>query len=93
MCISKNFFETAKIEDSFLSVAFKRWPETPSYKKSAIFAKNLPCVNDVAKQAVALIQEFNSTAKNKEQKQFLLQVIEMHRKNFAKCNCKNLSEM
>lgn len=88
--ISNSFFETAKIEDSFLSVPVKDWSETSSYKKAAIFAKNLPCVNDVAEQAVALIQDFNCSTKNEEQKQFLLQVVEMHRKNFIKCNRQNL---
>ncbi|GBN34123.1 hypothetical protein AVEN_43301-1 [Araneus ventricosus] len=67
LCISHSFFETAKIEDSFLTVPVKDRPETPSYKKAAIFAKNLVCVNDVAEQAVALIKDFNSVTKNEEQ--------------------------
>ena len=93
LCISYSFFETAKIEDSFLKVPVKDWPYTPSYNKAALFAKNLAWVNDVAEQAVALIQEFNSATKNEEQKQFLLQVVEMHRKKFTECNRQNLLEI
>ncbi|GBN14361.1 hypothetical protein AVEN_231853-1 [Araneus ventricosus] len=53
----------AKIEDSFFTVPVKDWPETSSYKKAAIFAKNLVCVKDVAEQAVALIKDFNCATK------------------------------
>ena len=93
LCISSSFFETAKIEDTFLSVPVKDWPKTPSYTKAALFAKNLICVNDVAEQGVALIQDFNSATKNEEQKQFLLQVVEMHRKKFTNCNRCNLLKL
>ncbi|GBN01657.1 hypothetical protein AVEN_102790-1 [Araneus ventricosus] len=93
LCISHSFFETTKIESSFLTVPVKDWPETPSYKEAAIFAKHLVCVNDVVEQAVALIKDFNCATKNKEQKQFLLQVVEMYRKNFKQCNHQTLLEM
>ncbi|GBO06441.1 hypothetical protein AVEN_106197-1 [Araneus ventricosus] len=88
-CISHSFFVTVEIEDSFLTVPVKDWPETPSYKKATIFAKNLVCVNDVAEQAVALlIKNFNCATKN-EQKQFLLQVVEMHRKELQAVQSQN----
>ncbi|GBN61025.1 hypothetical protein AVEN_121269-1 [Araneus ventricosus] len=71
-CISHSFFATVEIEDSFLTVPVKDWPQTPSYKIAAIFTKNLVCVNDVVVQAVALlIKDFNCATKN-EQKQLLL---------------------
>ncbi|GBM53204.1 hypothetical protein AVEN_83916-1 [Araneus ventricosus] len=93
LCISHSFCETAKIEDSFLTVSVKDWPEMPSYKKAAIIAKNWVRVNDSAEQAVALIKDFNCATKNEEQKRFLLQVVEMHRKNFKQYNCQTLLEM
>ncbi len=93
LCIFYSFFEPAKIEGSFLSVPVKDWPKTRSYKKAAIFVKNLPCVNDISEQAVALIQDFNCATKKEEQKQYLLVIVQMHRKNFEKFNHQNLLEM
>ncbi|GBM15151.1 hypothetical protein AVEN_221173-1 [Araneus ventricosus] len=90
VCVFLSFFETAKIQDSFLIIPVKDWPEMPSYKKVAIFAKNLVCVNDVAKQA--LIKDFYCATKNEEQK-FLLQIVEMHRKSFKQYNRLTLLEM
>src|SRR5208282_5687598 len=46
----------------------------------------LPCVNDCAERGVALIEKFNSTTKDESQKQYLLQVVEQHRKTFCKRN-------
>lgn len=41
-------------------------------------------VNDLAERRVVLIQEFNSSiTHNEEQKQFLLQVVEDHRREFS----------
>ncbi|GBM90567.1 Ethanolamine kinase 1 [Araneus ventricosus] len=92
--IGNHFCEfMAKIEDSFLTVSVKDWPKMPSYKKAAIIAKNWVRVNESAEQAVALIKDFNCATKNEEQKRFLLQVVEMHRKNFKQCNCQTLLEI
>ncbi|ESO02828.1 hypothetical protein HELRODRAFT_174252 [Helobdella robusta] len=45
--------------------------------------KSLKVVNDAAERGVALIQEFNRVVTNdKDQKQYLMQVIEEHRKDF-----------
>ena len=49
------------------------------------------CVNEWAERGVALIQDFNSATKDEMQKQFLLQVVEQHRKNFTNCNLNDLS--
>lgn len=56
--------------------------------------KNLPCVNDCPERGVALIQNYNETiTKDEEQKQFLLQVVEKHRRDFSKCNRDDLANM
>ncbi|GBN49446.1 hypothetical protein AVEN_270146-1 [Araneus ventricosus] len=88
-----SFFGTAKIEDSSSLYQLKISPKCHPIKKAATFAKNLVCVNDVAEHAIALIKDFICAAKNEEQKQFLLQVVEMHRKNFKQCNRQTLLEM
>ncbi|ESN97700.1 hypothetical protein HELRODRAFT_177756 [Helobdella robusta] len=69
---------------SFLDVLVENWSDTPSFQVAAVFVKNLVCINDSAERGVALVQHFNETiTKDVEQKQFLLQVVEQHRKNFA----------
>lgn len=56
-----------------------------------IFVIVVKVVNDVAERGVALIQKFNATiTQSEEQKQFLLQVVEKHRKLYQNCNKINL---
>jgi hypothetical protein len=44
---------------------------------------SLKVVNDIAERAVALARDFNgSLSRDSEQQQFLLQVVEHHRKEF-----------
>ncbi len=44
---------------------------------------SLKVVNDIAERAVALARDFNgSLSRDPEQQQFLLQVVEHHRKEF-----------
>lgn len=70
------------------------WSDTPSYIAAAALVKNLVCVNDCAERGVALIQEFNETiTKDEQQKQYLLQVVEKHRKSFLNCNRDSLKNM
>jgi exopolyphosphatase/pppGpp-phosphohydrolase len=51
------------------------------------------CVNDCAERGVKLIEDFNLTTTDETQKQYLLQVVEAHRKTFHKCNLKELGSM
>ena len=61
--------------------------ESQSYQSASEFATNLACINDCAERGVALIQSYNATiTKDEEQKQYLLQVVEKHRRDFANCN-------
>jgi len=40
-------------------------------------------VNDCAERGIALVEEYNSSlTKDEEQKQFLLRLVELHRKQF-----------
>src|SRR5207244_9602851 len=81
--LSCSFFETTGIDCSFLDVAVEMWPDTPSFNSAAALVKNLSCCNDCAERGVALIQSFNDTiTRDEEQKQYLLQVVEQHRKFF-----------
>ena len=94
LSISRSFFRTTAIDDSFLDIPVDECPENQSYRIACEFVNNLVCVNDSAERGVALIQNFNSTiTKDEEQKQFLLQVVEKHRYEFSKCNRNSLVDM
>jgi hypothetical protein len=94
LTISRSFFDTAGIDDSFLRVPVDEWPECQSYKVAYDLVKNIPCINDTAERGVALMQNFNATiTTNKEQKQFVLQVVEKHRRQFSKCNRDELADI
>lgn len=94
LSISRSFFQTAGIDDSFLDVDVEMWSNNACFKIAQSFVKNLACVNDCAERGVALIQTFNdSTTKDEEQKQYLLQVVEKHRKDFKQCTRENIVDM
>ena len=93
LTMSRSFFSTTFLDDSFLNVPVTEWHHNESYKKAYAVARNLPCVNDCAERGVALIQQFNETTKDEVQKQYLLQVVEKHRKGFKKCNIAELKNI
>jgi len=63
--------------------------DIPSYKITTDLVNNLACVNDVA-----LILNFNSSiSKYEEQKQYLLHVVEQHRKKFSSYNRNRLADI
>jgi hypothetical protein len=91
--ISRSFFTVLELDDSFLGVPVELWPETQSFVEASAAANHLACVNDCAERGVALIQDFNARAKDEVQKQYLLQVIEQHRRNFKGCSLNELKQM
>ena len=54
---------------------------TVSFKASLSMVKNLVCVNDIAERGIALIQELNQSTIDEDQKQYLLQVVEITANN------------
>src|SRR6218665_1949571 len=81
---TNNFFTILGISQEFLQADPSEWECDTEYKRSQRLVQSLRVVNDLAERGVALIQEFNSTlTRDEEQKQYLLQVIEDHRKRFA----------
>ena len=94
LCVSRSFFQTVGVDDGFLALPVETWCDTPSYNAAAALVQNLSCVNDCAERGVALMQLFNeSITKDEQQKQYLLQVVERHRKNFKNCNRESLRNM
>ena len=84
---ASNFlFEILQIDTAFLSQDIVNWPELPSYISARNKAASLKVINDSAERAIALATTFNSSlTKQEEQKQFLFQVVEEHRKRFPNC--------
>lgn len=72
------------LQEEFFDHDPSDWGRLESYKRNQEVARSVKVVNDLAERGVALIQEFNSSlTRNEEQKQFLLQVIEEHRKTIS----------
>jgi len=56
--ISRTFFSTTDIDDSFLDILVHEWQQSESYQTAASTVCNIPCVNDIAERGVV---QFNST--------------------------------
>jgi len=91
--VSQTFFETTACDDSFLSAPVEDWPGMQSFEQALSTVSRLPCVNDCAERGVALIEKFNSTTKDESQRQYLLQVVEQHRKTFCKLTSHELANI
>ena len=81
---TRRFFNLLNLSDEILDIDPACWMNNDVYRASQAVVDSVKVVNDLAERGVALIQEFNSSiTRNEEQKQFLLQVIEDHRKSFS----------
>jgi len=73
-----------ELSEDFLQNDTSEWGLIPTYQRSPEVAQSVKVVNDLAERGVTLVQEFNSSlTRNEEQRQFLLQVVEEHRKLFS----------
>ena len=81
-----SFFSILQLDSSFLSEEISKCSQLESYQKSLETVQALKVVNDSAERAIALATDFNTSAtKQEEQKQFLFQTVESHRKQFPNC--------
>ena len=80
---SKKFFRVMDINTDFLGSDPAEWYNDESYIAAVRRVENLQVINDFAERGVAMMQEFNlSLTKTEAQKQFLLQVVEEHRRKY-----------
>ncbi len=78
------FFSLLDLSTDFLDTDPIEWNTQEAYLKSQETVCSVRVVNDLAERGVALIQQFNSSlTRDEEQKQYLLQVVEQHRKHFS----------
>ncbi|GBM23580.1 hypothetical protein AVEN_196653-1 [Araneus ventricosus] len=83
---SLNLLKKLNIDISFLNISPNLWDRDDSYLKSQEIFQNLRVVNDTAERGVKLIQDFNGLLTvDEEQRQFLLQCVEDHRKQHPAC--------
>ena len=78
---TKTFFTILGVPQSFLLMPPDTWNDNEDFKIGERIVRSLKVVNDTAERGVKLIQEFNHVlTKNEDQKQYLLQVVQEHRK-------------
>ncbi|GBM17407.1 hypothetical protein AVEN_119449-1 [Araneus ventricosus] len=83
---SLNLLKKLNIDISFLNISPDLWDRDDSYLKSQKIFQNLRVVNNTAERGVKLMQDFNGLLTvDEEQKQFLLQCVEDHRKQYPDC--------
>jgi len=71
---------------NFLSKDPAEWNDDPSYQELKTAASKMKFVNDSAERAIALMTRYNSSlTKNEEQKQYLIRLVERHRKQYPTC--------
>jgi hypothetical protein len=80
---SMTLFELMELPSAFLSVDPDLWEEQEDYQKAAETVRAMSVVNDHAERGVALAQELiGLITKDESQLQFLLQVVQQHRKAY-----------
>jgi len=71
---------------NFLAKDPTEWNDDPSYQELKTAASKMKLLNDTTQSTIALMQQYNSSlTKNKEQKQYLLCLVERHRKQYPTC--------
>ena len=80
---SMTLLRMMELPDGFLTVDPDLWEDRDDYKQAAEIVKSLKVVNDHTERGVALIQEYSGLlTRDETQLQFLLQVVEDHRRMY-----------
>ena len=74
----------------WMTIPSSMWENFQEYKKFSEFVKNISVCNDVAERGIALITAFINKAQSEEQRQALLQVVELHRSLVSDTNKSSL---
>ena len=80
---SSRIFQAFKLNTEFLDKDPAEWVNDQSFSSSQQVLLAIAVVNDFAERGVALIQDYNKVlTKDEQQRQYLLQVVEWHRRQF-----------
>ena len=82
-----------KRELDWLHASAENWENTVGYCKMEEIVRSFEVVNDCAERGIKLIADFKDATKDKEPEQYLLQVIERHRRNLPKITKENLKKV
>lgn len=89
---SMTLIQMLELPDGFLAVDPDLWEDRDDYKQATETVESLKVVNDHAERGVALIQEYSGLlTRDETQLQFLLQVVEDHRKMYSDSRKQTLS--
>lgn len=90
---TRRFFQFLHLPSEFLKNDPTEWDSIESFCSARDIVKNLRVVNDNAERGVSLMNEYNKLITNdEEQKQYLLQAVSEHRRQFPDCAKKLLLE-
>ena len=76
----------------WMTIPASMWENFAEFRKFKDFAENISVCNDIAERGVALISAFINKAQSEEQRQALLQVVEMHRDQVVSTNKSDLNK-
>ena len=76
----------------WLTIPPNLWPNFVEFRKLREFVMNVSVCNDLAERGVALITRYINMAESEEQRQALLQVVELHRSLVTNCNKDSLKK-
>ena len=80
---SKCILQHLGVDESFLQEDPATWESNQAFQSGKLKVMNIPVINDVAERGVALIEQFNRHHTTDEnQLQYLLGVVEIHRKRY-----------
>ena len=88
---TEGFFDKLGLDKGFLEVDPDDWEHREDFVKASQVAAGLSVVNDHAERGVALVQEYSShLTKDEDQLQYILQVVQDHRKRYPDAREKTL---
>jgi hypothetical protein len=80
---AKQLIDSLMLPTDYLSVSPAEWKDRQDYQAAVHRVQALLVVSDFAERGIALIHDYNSAiTTDEEQKQYVLQTVENHRKKF-----------
>ena len=80
---TSTLFQILGVNETFLDKNPENWDNQETYNKAKDTLSGLRVTNYLAERGVVLMQSFNKgLVRTEEEKQYILQVVEYHRKNF-----------
>lgn len=81
------------MSNDWLHASAENWEKVAGYRKIEEIDLAFEVVNDCAKRGIEMISDFKDHTKDKEQQQYLLQVVERHRRNLPKITKEKLKNI